>query len=124
MVSETDKPSRPLVSFVLMSIAVLSTLGFVLHSVFERRRYSKWFSELEIDGGLPDMTWFFLEMPAPLYVAVFVLFIAFLLVKELAIERKGVTIVLNVLAILAVGGLFACWWIAMPQTFENLGGVF
>ena len=110
-----------MVSFVLMVVAVLGTVGFAIHSLWARQRFGERFGKLELDEELPDLTRFFLETPALLHVSGFVLFISLLFVKELAIERKGVTIALNVMAILTVGALFAAWWVVVPHTLEILG---
>jgi len=108
-----DKPSTPLASFVLMGATVVGTLAFLFFSILARRRYGKFFDERGLRGDLSLPAQFFLDVPAPVYAAVFILFMAALIVKELAIDRKRVTLRINLGAFGLLAAVVVLWHLAV-----------
>jgi hypothetical protein len=108
--SSSEKPSVILASLFFLGLDVVAYGALVVHTLLSRRRYGKFVDE----HAFHDLSFaqdFFLTTPAPLYAAGFLLLVTALIVKECAIERKGVTLRLNLLALaLACGMVLAFLW--------------
>lgn len=104
-----------------MTVSVLGLIAFLIHTVLQRRRFNKSFDDLGVRDDLPPLTAFFMDTPAALYVAMFALLIAGLIVKEIAIERKGATIRINVVILVGLAALWTAWIMAMPVTLMQMG---
>ena len=109
-----------MVSFVLMTTSVVGLIAFLIHSVLKRRRYNKLFTDLGVRDDLPSLTTFFMDVPGTLYVAMFSLLIVLLIVKEISIERKSITIRINAVMLIGLAGLWSAWVMAMPVALSRM----
>lgn len=105
-----------------MTAAVLGYIGFLIHTILQRRRFNKDFTDLGVRDELPAVTSFFMDTPAPLYVAMFTIIIALLIVKEIAIEKKRRSIRVNVAALVVVAILFGAWIWYLPMWLTRILG--
>ena len=87
MRADSERPSLSIISFVLFALDALGMVAFLVHSLLARRRYGRRLEEAGITE-LSGPAEFFLQTPAPVYVACFALFIVLLLVKEIAVARS------------------------------------
>jgi hypothetical protein len=103
-------------SLVLLILDVAAYGGLVVHTLLSRRRYRPLLSEVRPTAA----TDLFLSTPGAVYAAMFLLFVVLLLLKECLIERKDVTLRLNLVALVGAIVLFAVflWQIQIP--FEKL----
>lgn len=100
--------SPVLSSVIVLWADVLGYAAFVVHTVLSRRRYGPFFAE-KVYEDPPWAARLLVETPAPLYAGAFLLLALGLLVKELAIERKDVTLRVNVLALAGLALLWFAW---------------
>jgi len=103
-------------SLVFLAVDVAAYGGLVIHTLLSRRRYRP-----ILEGVRPTAaTDLFLSTPGAIYGAVFLLFVVVLILKECVIERKDVTLRLNLVALIGAVVLFAVflWQIQLP--FERL----
>ncbi len=103
-------------SLVFLAADVVAWGGLAVHTVLSRRRFRKFIDE----GNLEFPADLFLGTPGALYAAAFLLLVVGLLVKEVAVERKEVTLALNVAALLLAVALLALWWFGVRTPFERI----
>lgn len=83
-------------AFLIFDVAVLA--GIAIHTILCRRRYGKLIDAMEItELSVPAQ--FFLTTPAPIYAAGFLLTVVALILKECAIDRKAVSLKINLFAL-------------------------
>ncbi|HYE97885.1 MAG TPA: hypothetical protein VEJ18_03195 [Planctomycetota bacterium] len=92
-------------SLVILFADVFGYGAFAVHTVLSRRRYRPVLDDPMFEPS--TAVELFVGLPAPVYAAAFILFAIGLLMKEVAVERRGVTLRVNVLALV---GLAALWW--------------
>jgi hypothetical protein len=93
-----EKPAVIVGSLLALGFDVVAFAGLALHTMLSRRRYGKYIEQMDlVDLSLPVQ--FFLMTPAPIYGAGFLLFIVALIIKEVAIERKDLTLRINLFAL-------------------------
>lgn len=112
----TEEKSPILASLAALVAAVAAWGGLGIHTLLSRRRYRRLLDEA-------DPTWatdLFLETPGALYAAVLLLLITALLVKECAIERKQVTLRINLAALGGALLLLALFFARVQIPFERL----
>lgn len=115
-VDPPEEKSPILASLTALVAAVVAWGGLGIHTLLSRRRYRKVLEEA-------DPSWaadLFLETPGALYAAVLLLLVTGLLVKECAIERKRVTLRLNLVALGAALFLLALFFARVQIPFERL----
>ena len=105
-------------SVVLLLVDILGYAAFAIHTVLSRRRYGRYFADNLYDAPLPARL--LVESPAPLYAAAFLLFTLGMLVKEVAIERKEVTLRINVAALALLGLLWMAWRVTVTGPCDAL----
>jgi hypothetical protein len=96
-----------LTSLVSLVLAIVGNAAIAIHTCVNRRFYQP-FYEAGLLAPSPLLD-FILLTPAPLYVASFVLLAMGLLVKELAFERKGLTLRINLAAFAFAFVLYMTW---------------
>jgi hypothetical protein len=104
---ERAEPGPIATSLVTLIVAIVGHGAFAVHTILSRRGYRP----LLDDGTLPPSTTadLLLGTPGPLYGAAFVLFAMALLVKEVAFERKEITLRINLAAIALLAVLWMSW---------------
>ena len=104
---ERAEPGPIVTSLVALIVAIAGHAAFAVHTILSRRGYRP----LLDDGSLPRSAAaeILLGMPGPLYGAGFVLLALGLLVKEVAFERKEVTLRFNLAAIALLVVLWMTW---------------
>lgn len=107
-----------LASVVLLIIDLLGYGAFAVHTVLSRRRYNRFFAEGTYDAPLPARL--LVETPAPLYAAAFLLLALGMLVKEVAVERKEVTLRINAAALAGLGLLWMAWAVTVSGPCDIL----
>ena len=105
-------------SVILLLVDILGYAAFAIHTVLSRRRYGHFFSENLYDAPLPARL--LVETPASLYAAAFLLFTLAMLVKEVGIERKEVTLRINVAALALLGALWMAWVVTVTGPCDAL----
>ena len=105
-------------SVVLLAVDLLGYGAFAVHTSLSRRRYGPLFAEKVYDAPLPARL--LVETPAPLYAAAFLLFALAMLVKEVAVERKEVTLRINVAGLAGLGLLWMLWVVTVSGPCEAL----
>jgi hypothetical protein len=94
-------------SVILLLVDILGYGAFAVHTVLSRRRYGPYFEKNLYEAPLTARL--LVETPAPFYAAAFLLFGLGMLVKEVGIERKEVTLRINVAALALLGLLWMAW---------------
>lgn len=105
-------------SVVLLLVDLLGYAAFAIHTVLSRRRYGVFFAEGSYDAPLPAKL--LVETPAPLYAAAFLLFALGMLVKEVGVERKEVTLRINAAALAGLGMLWMAWKVTVTGPCDLL----
>jgi hypothetical protein len=103
---------------VLLAVDLLGYAAFAIHTVLSRRRYGAFFADGSYDAPLPAKL--LVETPAPLYAAAFLLFALGMLVKEVGVERKEVTLRINVAALALLGLLWMAWKVTVTGPCDAL----
>ncbi|MBV8881440.1 MAG: hypothetical protein JO332_15850, partial [Planctomycetaceae bacterium] len=92
-------------SLVFLVLDVLVFAGIAVHTMLCRRRYGRLIETMELtDFSMPVQ--FFLMTPGPIYAAGFLLTVVALILKECAIDRKAVSLKINLFALAAAICLF------------------
>ena len=100
-----EQSSVILGSLVLLVVDVLVFAGIAVHTMLCRRKYGRLIEEMELtDLSLPIQ--FFLTTPGPIYAAGFLLTVVALILKECAIDRKAITLKVNLFALAVAVCLF------------------
>lgn len=104
---ERAEPGPIVTSLITLIVAIVGHAAFAVHTILSRRGYRP----LLDDGSLPKSAAaeILLAMPGPLYGAGFVLLAMGLLVKEVAFERKEVTLRFNLAALALLVVLWMTW---------------
>ena len=117
--SAAPEDRSPIVaSVVLLLVDILGFAAFAIHTVLSRRRYGRYFAESLYEAPLPARL--LVETPASLYAAAFLLFALALLVKEVGIERKEVTLRINAAALALLGLLWMAWVVTVTGPCDAL----
>lgn len=121
--NENTPPVLPSLVFLVVDVAVYG--GFVVYTLLARRGLLKIIGSRDV-RDLPLAAQLFLYTPASLYAAVFLLLVVGLLVKEVAVERKEITLRLNLVALgilLVLACLYAiAVWIPIVEAPPKLAG--
>lgn len=103
-VPEDRSPVVP--SLVILFADILGYGAFAVHTLLSRRRYRPVLDDpIYVPSTAVEV---FVGLPGAVYAAVFILLALGLLMKEVAIERRTVTLRIN-LAVFA--GLAGLWWV-------------
>jgi hypothetical protein len=104
---ERAEPGPIVTSLVSLVVAIVGHAAFAVHTILSRRNYAP----LLEDGSLARTATaeLLLGTPGPLYGAAFVLLAMALLVKEVAFERKEVTLRINLAALALLAVLWMSW---------------
>ena len=109
--SQDEKASVIFASLIVLALDVVAYGTIAVHTLLCRRRYARFYDGIpSTDLSLPAQ--FFLLSPAPVYAAGFLLAVVALILKEVAIERKSVSLKVNLFALAAAG----CLYITFNQT--------
>lgn len=101
----TEDRSPVVPSLVILFADVFGYGAFAVHTILSRRRYRPLLDDPMFAPS--TAVELFVGLPAPVYAAAFILFVIALLMKEVAVERSGVTLRINLVALV---GLAALWW--------------
>jgi len=100
-----ERSSVILGSLALLVADVIVLAGIAIHTMLCRRKYGLLIESMELtDLSLPVQ--FFLMTPAPIYAAGFLLVVVGLILKECAIDRKAISLRINLFALAAAVCLF------------------
>jgi len=100
-----DQSTVIISSLVFLILDVLVYASLALHTMLCRRKYGRLIDTMEItELSLPQN--FFLMTPAPIYAAGFLLVVVALILKECAIDRKAVSLKINLFALAVATCLF------------------
>jgi len=114
----SDEPSAMI--FGSLSVLALDVLAYgtlAIHTMMCRRRYAPFYDGLpNLDLSLPAQ--FFLLSPGPIYVAGFLLAVVALILKECAIDRKSVSLKVNLFALAAAAFLYITFLQTVHSQFE------
>ena len=104
---ERAEPGPIVTSLICLIVSIVGHAAFAVHTILSRRSYRP----LLDAGTLPPSTTadLLLGTPGPLYGAAFVLLAMGLLVKEVAFERKEVTLRINLAALALLAVLWMSW---------------
>lgn len=117
--SAAPEDKSPIIaSVVLLAVDILGYAAFAVHSVLSRRRYGRFFADKLYDAPLPARL--LVETPAPIYAAAFLLFALALLMKEVSVERKEVTLRINAAALAGLGLLWMAWVVTVSGPCDVL----
>jgi hypothetical protein len=116
-----ESPSAVLGSLVALAVDVVVYAGIALHTLLCRRKYGKFIDENElVDLSLPVQ--FFMMTPGPIYAAGFLLVVVGLILKECAIERKEVSLKINLFALAVAVCLFVTFLYTVQFHFDAMLG--
>lgn len=117
MKADPPEEKSPILASLATLVAAVAAWGALgVHTLLSRRRYRRLLDEIE-PGWVTDL---FLETPAALYAAVLLLLVTGLLVKECAVERKQITLRINLVALGAALLLLAVFFARVQIPFERL----
>lgn len=118
MTSPAEDRSPIAASVVVLLVDILGFAAFAIHTVLSRRRYGRFFSEQLYDAPWPARI--LVETPASLYAGAFLLLALLLLVKELSVERKELTLRMNLAAFALLGLLWTAWVVTVTGPCDAL----
>jgi hypothetical protein len=108
-----DQSSVIIGSLAFLVLDVLVFAGIAVHTMLCRRKYGRLIDQMEItELSVPQN--FFLMTPAPIYAAGFLFVVVALILKECAIDRKAVSLKINLFAL----ALAACLFITFLRTVQ------
>ncbi len=114
-----EKASVILGSLVLLVVDVAVFAGIAVHTMLCRRKYGRYIDEMEFnDLSLPIQ--FFMLTPAPIYAAGFLLAVVALILKECAIDRKEISLKINLFGLAVAVCLFIVFLWTVQFHFEAL----
>ncbi|HVE40087.1 MAG TPA: hypothetical protein VNM14_09385 [Planctomycetota bacterium] len=116
-----ENPSAVLGSLVVLTVDVLVYAGIALHTLLCRRKYGKFIDENDlVDLSLPVQ--FFMMTPGPIYAAGYLLVVVGLILKECEIERKDVSLKINLFALAVAVCLFVTFLYTVQFHFDAMLG--
>jgi hypothetical protein len=114
-----ESPSVIIGSLITLGFNVLVYAGIAVHTMLCRRKYGKYIDTMELtDLSLPVQ--FFMMTPGPIYAAGFLLVVVGLILKECAIDRKDVTLKINLFALALAIFLFVTFLWTVQFHFEAM----
>lgn len=114
-----EKASVILGSLALLIVDVAVFAGIAIHTILCRRKYGRYIDEMEFsDLSLPIQ--FFMLTPAPIYAAGFLLTVVALILKECAIDRKEISLKINLFGLAVAVCLFIVFLWTVQFHFEAL----
>lgn len=114
-----ERPSIILGSLVLLILDVVVFAGIAVHTMLCRRKYGKYIDDMEFnDLSLPVQ--FFMLTPGPIYAAGFLLTVVALILKECAIDRKEISLQINLFALAVAVCLFITFLWTVQFHFDAL----
>ena len=103
-------------SLVILFADVFGYGAFAVHTILSRRRYRPVLDDpMYVPSKAVEL---FVGLPAPVYAAAFILFAVALLMKEVAIERRGLTLRINLMVLAGLAGLWWAWSTAVVAPLE------
>jgi len=116
-----ENPSVVIASLVALAFDVAVYAGIAVHTMLCRRKYGKFIDEKNlVDLSLPVQ--FFMMTPGPIYAAGFLLAVVGLILKECAIERKDVSLKINLFALAVAVCLFVTFLWTVQFHFDAMLG--
>ena len=116
-----ENPSTVIGSLVALALDVAVYAGIALHTMLCRRKYGKFIDENDlVDLSMPVQ--FFLMTPGPIYAAGYLLVVIGLILKECAIERKDVSLKINLFALAVAVCLFVTFLYTVQFHFDAMLG--
>jgi hypothetical protein len=114
-----EKPSVIVGSLVILIVDVVVFAGIAVHTMLCRRKYGRYIDEMEFnDLSLPIQ--FFMLTPGPVYAAGFLLTVVALILKECAIDRKEVSLKINLFGLAVAVCLFITFLRTVQFHFDAL----
>ena len=108
-------------SLVVLAFDVVLFAAIAVHTMLCRRKYGKFIDEKEMtDLSLPIQ--FFMMTPGPIYAAGFLLAVVALILKECAIERREVSLKINLFALAVAICLFVTFLWTVQFHFDAMLG--
>jgi hypothetical protein len=105
---KADEESPPVfASLFVLVLDVVAYVALLVYTLLSRRPIRGVFEEMEV--ARPALMDLFLFTPTPLYAGAFLLVIAGLIVKEVAIERKRTTLRINLAALIGSFAILALY---------------
>jgi hypothetical protein len=114
---EEGRPQPVIASLVLLGLSAVGYGYVALATILARPRY---LPKLARAGGLTVPQQLFLESPGSVFVAAFLVLVVGLLFKEVAIERKTLTLKLNLLALAGAAALVVLFHATVKQPADRL----
>lgn len=108
-----ERPALVVASLAALAADLVATGAFLFHALRVRGRLERLAAGL-LPSEVPPAADAYLSTPVPVFAAAFLLVVVGLLVKEVAVERKSVTLRLN-LAYLAVAALLFAGFLHFVQ---------
>jgi len=97
----------------MLILDVMGLGGLLYCTTVVASKFRQIFDDLLEGRGLPTLTQVLLSIPAPIYILCIVAAIAGLVWKEACIKDKSRTLLVNVVALIAVGVLFVVLVVAL-----------
>jgi hypothetical protein len=114
-----EKPSVIVGSLVLLILDVAVLIGIAVHTLLCRRKYGRYIDEMEFsDLSLPIQ--FFMMTPGPIYAAGVLLAVVALILKECAIDRKEISLKINLVGLAVAVCLFITFLWTVQFHFDAL----
>jgi hypothetical protein len=116
-----ENPSAVIGSLIALAVDVAVYAGIAIHTLLCRRKYGKFIDENDlVDLSLPVQ--FFLMTPGPIYASGYLLVVVGLILKECAIERKDVSLKINLFALAVAVCLFVTFLYTVQFHFDAMLG--
>lgn len=111
--SRTARPRNQTASLIMLIVDVIGLGGLLYCTTVVVSKFRQIFDVLLEGKSLPTLTQILLSIPAPIYILCMVAAIAGLVWKELRIKDKSQTLLVNMVALIAVAVLFVLLVLAL-----------
>jgi len=111
--SKTIRPRHQTASLIMLILDMIGLVGLLYCTTVVASKFRQIFDDLLEGRGLPTLTQVLLSIPAPIYILCIVAAIAGLVWKESRINDRSQTLIVNVVAFIAVVVLFVVLVVAL-----------
>ena len=110
---KTIRPRHQTASLIILILDVIGLLGLLYCTTVVASKFREIFNDLLEGRSLPTLTQILLSIPGPIYLLCIVAAIAGLVWKESHINDKSLTLMMNVVVLVAVVVLFVVLVVAL-----------
>lgn len=119
MPAAPESPALVAASLAALAADLAAAGAFLFHALRVRGRLER-LAEGLLPAEVPAAAAAFLDTPLPVFVAGFLFVVVGLLVKEVAVERKSLTLKLNLASLAAIAGGFAAFLVLVQGALEEI----